>query len=326
MPKDITHWIIAEQTAASLAGTTLGEAARTCPNALKMGAVFPDMPLYLTGKSDAGRTAEQAGHEYHGTQGSDTYELLRAVLSAALQTNDPAIHALLTGIACHLQTDIIFHPLVFHATGNYHHPDPERRSLAVRGHRRFEVLLDLHFCELLNLRPRSYRADAFWKNLESPDPLFWTRQDSANPQRYPMLVQAIKKYLRVQRLFTNPAASRLAGAFHPWLPDAWQEVTGLFYWSASASCLARFHEKWTYLHPVTGTSHAESLHDLLERAVEASVSLCSRLEAAIDEKDETLFTDRGPSLDYGLVDGDGSTARFFAEPSFFENPPCDKEA
>ena len=141
-----------------------------------------------------------------------------------------------------------------------------------------------------------------------------------------MLVQAIKKYLRVQRLFTNPAASRLAGVFHTKLPDAWQEVTGLFYWSASASCLARFHEKWTYLHPVTGTSHTESLHDLLERAVEASVSLCSRLEAAIEEKDETLFTERGPSLDYGLVDGDGSMARFFAQRTLFENPPCDKEA
>ncbi len=326
MPKDITHWIIAEQTAARLAGTTLGEAAQTCPNALKMGAVFPDMPLYLTGKSDAARTAEQTGHEYHGTQGSDTYNLLRKILSAALQTNDPAIHALLAGVACHLQTDITFHPLVFHVTGNYHHPDPQKRSLAVRGHRRFEVLLDLHFCELLNRKPRSYQAAAFWKNLESQDPLFWTRHNPANPRRYPMLVQAIKKYLRVQRLFTNPAASRLAGVFHPRLPDAWQEVTGLFYWSASASCLARFHEKWTYLHPVTGTSHTESLHDLLERAVEASVSLCSRLEAAIEEKDETLFTERGPSLDYGLVDGDGSMARFFAQPTLFENPPCDKEA
>jgi len=70
----------------------------------------------------------------------------------------------------------------------------------------------------------------------------------------------------------------------------------------------------------------ESLHDLLEHAVEASVSLCSRLEAAIAKKDEALFTERGPSLDYGLVDGDGSMARFFAKPTLFENPPCDKEA
>ena len=332
MPKDITHWIVAEKTAARLHETRLGQSALECPGALKLGAVFPDMPLYLTGRSHHARLAETVGHEYHGTRGADTYNLLRTILAHIIpedhpvQKDTPALRAFLFGVACHLQTDIAFHPLVFYFTGNYHHPSPNQRSRAVRSHRRFEVLLDLQVCELLDQAPWGFQAVRFWKNLEARDLLSWTRSDPAHEHRYSMLLRAIKKYLLAQRLFTHPAASRLAARVHPFLPDAGKEITGLFYWSASTQCMERFRKKWHYLHPVTGEARSASTRELLDQAVEASALLCRRLETALEGKDPDLLDEYGPSLDYGLVSGNASQARYFAEPPFFDIPPCNKDA
>ena len=332
MPKDITHWIVAEKTAARLHETRLGQGALECPGALKLGAVFPDMPLYLTGRSHHARLAETVGHEYHGTRGADTYNLLRTILAHIIpedhpvQKDTPALRAFLFGVACHLQTDIAFHPLVYYFTGNYHHPGPNQRSRAVRSHRRFEVLLDLQVCELLDQAPWGFQAVRFWKNLEARELLSWTRSDPAHQQRYSMLLRAIKKYLFAQRLFTHPAASRLAAGVHPFLPDAGKEITGLFYWSASTQCMERFRKKWHYLHPVTGEARSASTRELLDQAVEASALLCRRLETALEGKDPDLLDEYGPSLDYGLVSGNASQARYFAEPPFFDIPPCNKDA
>jgi len=332
MPKDITHWIVAEKTAARMNESPLGKSALECPGPLKLGAVFPDMPLYLTGRSGHARLAETVGHEYHGTRGADTYNLLRTILdhlikkNQSVQKSNTALRAFLFGVACHLQTDITFHPLVFYFTGNYHHPGPNQRSRAVRSHRRFEVLLDLHVCELIDQTPWGFQAVRFWKNFEIRDLLSWTRSDPVHQQRYSMLLRAIKKYLFVQRLFTHPAASRLAAGAHPFLPDAGKEITGLFYWSASTQCMERFRKQWQYLHPVTGEARSASTRELMDQAVEASELLCSRLDTALEGKDPDLLAERGPSLDYGLVRGEASQARYFAEPPFFEIPPCDKDA
>ena len=322
MPKDIMHWVVAEKAAAGLRGTRLGNAALAYPNALKMGAVFPDMPLYLTGRSGLARVARAIGNAYHGIHGEDTYDLPRTLLNANLQSDSPALLAFLAGVACHLQTDIAFHPLVFFLTGDYNDPDPGKRSLAVRAHRRFEVLLDLHLCHMLNKPPEFFQAHSIWKNLESRELLWWTKQDTACPRLGDMFDRAIKKYLVFQRLFSFRPAVRLADRLDPFLSGRWREVTALFYRPAHADCQKRFTERLDYQHPVTGARYTATVDELMGLAVAESIAMCNRLETALDQKDPGHFSEAGPSLDFAVIGGRVNQARHFAKPLFFSAETC----
>lgn len=319
MPKEITHLLVAERTAERLRGTCLGDSAFGCPNALKMGAVFLDIPYYLTGTSKLAEMAAMVANEYHGTHGEDTYVLLRTLLAWSSKHVHPAHQAFLTGVISHLQTDMVFHPCIFFMTGNYHDTDPVKRTRAVRDHRRFEVMLDFHVCRVLGQKPQNFKARKFWKNLECQQLLGWSEEDKERPELGIMLKMAVKKFMTAQGLFPNSVASLIADVFDPILPDTLKELTALFYRHPPEYLMARLSGSLEYQNPMSGEICLARVDELLEQAVEKSIALCKWLESFLANGNSEYFAERGPSLNFGIIGADISLARYFAIPSFFDS-------
>ena len=322
MPKAIAHWLIAEKTAERLKDTELGGAMRAHPNALRLGAVFPDLPYFLRGKEPWINRCRVMGNEWHGSGGEDTHRLLRRILAmrppgAGLT---PPQQAFLAGVASHLRADIAFHPLVYHLTGNYYDPDPAKRSRAVRNHRRLETLLDMRVCGgLKNVPSYSARAIASRLECEYRELTAWARREGEPPELEEGLNRALRDFLELQSWFIRPWAARLAGALDSVAPDNARELAALFYMPKLALHLPRLSSPLRYQNPVTGQSEAATVDELAARAVEESVALCRRLEPMAARGEPGEFSEPGPSLNFGLAGAAVSEARFFSATPFFED-------
>lgn len=313
MPKEITHWLLAEKTVAQLPGTRLGDAAQRYPHLVKIGAVFPDLPYYVTGQNERARHAQALGSRYHGAGGEDTYELLRQILGPPGHRLPETRLAFMAGVASHLQVDMIFHPGIYYWTGNYYDPDPARRTRAIRNHRRFEALLDLRICGGL-AQARAFSARQIWTRLEGP-PLAWL--DWAEASSQPVLAHAAHVFLKAQGLFIQPLLSRLVQCLAPWLPSPQQELAALFYTPNLAKYVSRLAGPLEYHHPVSGQARTTTLEELMAQAVAGGAALCRRLEAALAAGAAAAFPDCGPSLNFGLAGADIAQAWHFAPTPFF---------
>ena len=313
MPKEATHWAIAEKTAERLGGTALGEAALACPNALKLGAIYPDLPYYLTGTGDLAKRAAALGNRYHGAHGEDTYDLPRALLAGIEESDAPARRAMLVGVASHLCADAAFHPLVYFVTGNYYDPDPARRSKAIRGHRRFEGLLDMVLCGGTE-GIRGCNAKQVWEALEEDAStlLPWSVRRQTVEGGAAILAAASEKFLEAQPMFGNPVAGLLAAWMTPWLPGHLKELAALFYGRPSAKALEKAGGAFEYRNPATGDPCAASARQLMEKAIDDSAALCAELETALGNGDAKTFRRAGPSLNFGIVGAGVDRARYFA--------------
>ena len=142
MPKEITHWRLAERVGQSLGEGPLRQAVRACPKAFMLGSVFHDCGYYAgdSRRYDVASLADRL----HGAKGEDTFEVLRlAVTRCVNQPISPPAVSFLAGLATHIAADCVFHPFVYYFTGNYYDSRLERRRAARRAHRRLEVLIDL---------------------------------------------------------------------------------------------------------------------------------------------------------------------------------------
>jgi hypothetical protein len=321
MPKEITHWLISDETAKRLGDTCLGRAARGHPNALRFGAVFHDVLFYLTGSDPATIHYRAQANRLHGAQGEDTHELLRRVVAVLPASPCRApLQAFLVGLASHIRTDATFHPLVFYLTGNYHDRDPRARNRAIRRHRQFEAWLDLRFCGG-PARARTYTAERMLRNLEYPlsgllpelAPLL--ADNDQTPAAQPALERALRTFRQIQGWLARPLPARLAGLLDPLLPSGVREYTALFYTPSLATRTDRLTGNISFRHPVTGTPGVTTLAQLFEQAVQDSVALCGQLETAIEMKDPSQFNAPGPSLNFGLPHTPVDRARYLAEPA-----------
>lgn len=306
----------AQRTGSLLNGTDFGEAAARCPHALQLGAVFPDLPYYLAGSDSLAREAALLGNRYHGENGEDTYELLRAMLRSLLEEDSPAHRAFLVGVASHLCLDAHFHPLVYFETGNYYDPDPARRTNAVRNHRRFEGLMDVVLCGSLR-NARGHCARQMWSHVETPIPalLDWAARHQAGPNVAAVLKAANESFLKAQNLFVQPLASGLLRGLEPFLPVKMRELTALFYRNPTARQWERMKEPFEFQNPVSGTVQKATIGELFQQGAESGAGLCRLMEKSIGEG---AFDLHGPSLNFGLVGAAVSQARYFADPPFFE--------
>lgn len=312
MPKDITHWIIAEETAKLLKESLIDNAAHKYPNLMKLGAVFPDIPYYLTGNSHFAEYANSTANQLHGKNGYDTYEILKKVALSISSCKSSEYSSFLFGLCCHISTDIAFHPFVFYFTGNYHSPDPLERTLAVQRHRHFETCLDIYY--LRNTRKgKSYKAKKIIKGLECPPSEIFTLMAGAynRPDLKRPLEMSLSKYVFAQKLFLNPVISLIFKIVGPLLSNKKKELAALFYKDSNKAFIEKFEGKFDYMNPVTGEHLFATLDELFADAVQASAILCSKVNSAIMDNGHCFFSEYGPSLNYGLNCKNGVNARYF---------------
>ncbi len=314
MPKEIVHWIVAEKTAAALGDGPMGKAASRYQEALNLGAVYPDIPYYLTAVSSLAQWGTQKGERYHGVRGEDTYDVIRCVLTCLCERDSPVLRAFLVGVVSHLQTDIVFHPMIFYFTGNTHDPDRFRRSRAIRDHRRIESILDQIFCRDINRNLRDYRAISLDKCQYFKE--LYGCMDRKDPNASSCFRAAVRRFIRVQGWYANPVLVRLPGRLDRFLPDSWQELSALLYRPMPGCCRPRLSEPLSYRNPVSGEAATTTLGELLGQAVARSRALCHRLESVLATGSPAGFPDPGPSLHFGIVGADASAFRYVAARCF----------
>lgn len=305
MPKEITHWLIAAHVADGLKGGILGNAVASNHCCLRLGAVFHDALFYLPKPSKAAHFLALA-YQLHGTKGEDTYDIVRKLAVATINSNRPGpLMAFLVGIVSHIYADALFHPLVYSLTGNHSDPDPAQRTKAIQAHRRYETLMDLCFCGGLQDLKR-YSLKQYLKRAEVPPPhlfdnaLATLAREKGLPDLSSAVVTAFRNFAIMQSLYKNQILSGLLYRMERFLPYGLKEISTLFYSPQLTAKLPKLSVVISYQNPVTGQALSQSLRKIFDTAVEKSVAFCRIIEPAIMQKLPLQLTERGPSLEAGL--------------------------
>src|SRR5512138_694828 len=103
MPKEVTHWLIAEAVSKRLEGTFLEETLRRNPNLLHIGAIIHDAPYYYL-KGDFESRFGSLPTRLHGTV-EDAVELVESLLRhlpTRPEHERDQLTAFLVGLVTHL--------------------------------------------------------------------------------------------------------------------------------------------------------------------------------------------------------------------------------
>lgn len=116
MPKELTHWIIAQRALDAMdAWSETSNVLRDHYDFYLAGAVLPDTLLHLVRGPDAG-VALNLADLFHDA-GKNSYAPLIMFEEKAKKALSADTKACLLGVLCHMQADIVFHPFVHSLSG-----------------------------------------------------------------------------------------------------------------------------------------------------------------------------------------------------------------
>jgi len=270
MPKEITHWILAERVLDELdESSRLPGIIRANHSAFLSGTVLPDTLLHLF-RGPHSRIALQLAHRFHDATGNSFAPLIQAEARHAggLPHN---LLACLLGVISHMLTDSVFHPYVFAQSG----------IDDIGLHYRLETAIDVYLLHL-GITPPVRRVD----ELITPE----TRQvlvdaaamlfdpDGELPRT--ALEQALALHCRFQSMYDRTWWKITANVLGTLFGSPFREQRHLFYpLDASGSdhlkLIAAIRE---WRHPVSGVVATTSLDELAEETVQQTVAVFRRID------------------------------------------------
>jgi hypothetical protein len=269
MPKEITHWILAERTAQRLAGSSLADVIQTNHAAYLGGAVLPDTLLHLF-RGPHSTTALQLADSFHNATGNSHAPLIQVAISrGGILPGD--LLACLLGVISHMQVDTVFHPYVFALSG----------VNAIGRHYRLETAIDVYL-----LRPGVTPPVRRMTHLVTPQtaPLLTDAMAMLfDPNgRLPRvaLERALALHCRFQGMY-DATAWKIAALILGCLPGSpFREQRQLFYplRARGPRHRAMIDSVTRWSHPVSGAASNASLDDLAEEAVSRTLALFRRVE------------------------------------------------
>ena len=266
MPKELTHWILADRVYAELAsGCPMKDMIANNRDYYLAGAVLPDTLMHLH-RSPQSAIARELAHLFHDSK-SNSYAPLIAAEKKFPEGLPDNLTACLLGIISHMQADIVFHPFVFNVAGIHD----------IGRHYRLETALDIYLIRrgaippvrhLRDLVTSANRADLINTCSLVFDP------DGQLPRS--VIEHAMNLHCRYQsrynRLFWRWLA-RLVGC----LPGSpLREMQQLFY----PLNLADDDEmilKGKWQHPVSGEPQTISIEGLADQAVQRTVTVLEKI-------------------------------------------------
>jgi hypothetical protein len=194
MPKEITHCILAERAARTMAASsntrkqTIGREIyfqfEKNPQLLYFGSVAPDIFFYDIALPWEFRVRQRGlpwGELIHGTQGENSlthiFEMIailqsrekQMVLTGGRQLTDAERNGLLLfvfGYLSHVALDTVMHPIVYYFAGNYYAAERHEKLRAEARHRAIETVLDLFNLARIENDLNRYRGI---KKMQLPD-------------------------------------------------------------------------------------------------------------------------------------------------------------
>ncbi len=318
MPKELTHFKIAQRTAEKLADTRFSSCLQNRPHALLLGSVLHDVTFY--GVTPGCRHVRGLGDILHGAGYRDTFDPIRlqAIHAQKAKNKDLPI-ALLVGMISHLYADAVFHPMVWHLTGDYFAQGRQPRSEAQQRHRTLESLMDMVACPEMLGHP-NYSLRLLLRRCKSlyTEGLPTGELAAIIGIQHKVLIDEMTKSWNLFALMQSMYSVRIiAGGIHacsPYLPNSIAEVAALFYAPQLMQQADILSGNVNFLHPLTGETHATTLEKMMEKAAGEAASLCRKLESSIFDGKAIDISGNGPSMDAGLSGQPAPSTAHFAVP------------
>lgn len=301
MPKEITHWIIADRIHQQMKDCPLKSCLTQNIHMYYIGAVALDTPYYLTGRN---RGFFQAlASRLHGNNGENTYDPVYRYFISYDREIPQSVYAFLCGVITHIMIDSAFHPLVYYLTGDYNDPDPELRSQAIVKHRQWEAGLDLHISETFFIQDPGWLRRTINSIKIDPDVLldnlcmlYFSSPGACRSQ--------VKRALHLHAHWTNNAASRPLFFLY--------KVANRLSRGSLSPVLASFYpahidreyykQRFEYFHTGWGEQRQESLLEIEQRAITSSLDFLNNLQNMPTPSELSILFKgiRGPSLETGI--------------------------
>ncbi|BCS90305.1 zinc dependent phospholipase C family protein [Pseudodesulfovibrio sediminis] len=320
MPKDLIHFKITEMTAAKLADTPYADHLTAHQSGLLLGAVFHDGLFY--GRSGPGRSLERLAHQLHGSNGQDTFTLIRLQTEHIAQLAEPGLAiSLLVGMVTHIFADVVMHPMVWYLSGNYYADDAAQKSRVRQRHRALESLMDMIMCPEMLGRP-TYRVRRLMHSLKPtlfaalPVKGIADMAALSATETRAGLQNAFGWYGRLQTLYSTAWLARSLFTLIPLLPSAVVELVTLFYAPQLLRQAGYFDQPFTYTHPMTGKAQTATLAGMMEEAASRASELCRTLQPALFDNAPLHLPDPGPSLDTAIPGVATHRMSHYADPPF----------
>lgn len=268
MPKELTHWLLAERALAALPEESALRRIIALHRAAYLGgAVLPDTLAHLVRgpfHSKAGSLSER----FHNPSGNSYAPLIRAERQFAGPLPAP-LFACFLGVVSHMEADAALHPYVYAAAGNR----------GIGEHYRIETGIDLHFLGR-GERPPQRRLDRLLSAsgkealVSAATRLF--DPEGELPRR--AVEHSLALHCRFQgmydRLFWKLAVRALGRVWG----SPFSEQRHLFYPLRGRAAGEASMAAGQWRHPESGEVSGASVGELARRAVERTVVLMRRIE------------------------------------------------
>lgn len=305
MPRDITHFILADEAAKSIKNKEIFDN----PNAFHMGCVTADAFLYSL--------SPQLSTRLHGGLGDDTRAVVLEMMDRLKSEKNPQKaaeqKAFICGYLCHMATDLTFHPLIYSISGsqlkenNHSESDAE---LSKACHRYAETWLDLYMMREKNLSFEEFkpfrkivtnvamriRLDDFftdcYQNALKAKKHTWGDNFDLQAQFHNAMTrqflvdkitqnQTIAEILRKQDNIMNGDLKLYTSGFYDFEGEIPKRLTA-----------------GSFVHPVTGKTIKKSLNDLEQDAVKCTIKFIRAVDDYIQSGDREAFLKAVPNYNY----------------------------
>jgi len=319
MPKEATHWILAENTWQAMPDGLLKREILENKALYYLGAIIFDTPYYvLTGQNRSNLYA--AAQRLHGYNASRSFNPFRA-LATSPENMPEGYRPFLAGALTHVAADAVFHPLIYYFGGNDEDVFTNKAAQATARHRRLETALDLHFLSRNgNTAFRNLRLPGLYRNRENEERAFLKLlnllyfgkvllKDSA-------LKLAVWQHALIHVLIHQKRIHQFIELFDILCPQQARRikpVEALFYATCQEADPRFFQRALVYRHPVTGEERQESINDLQDRMVALSLEFLERIDNIERQADlkKRLAGAVFPSLYHGLPPDRSLKIHFF---------------
>jgi len=289
MPKELTHWIVAEQTAANLPeGSRLSLIISGHHEMYLAGAVLPDTLLHLFSGPYA-PVALALADSFHDSN-DNSYNPLIRVNEQFPEGLPPNILACLLGVISHIQADIVFHPFVYAVTG----------TNDMGSHYRMETMIDVCLLQSGAIPPVRHLSELFIPQvrehlIEVLSLLF----DPENKLPVDVVSRSLHLHCHYQAMYDNlfwQTAAPILGS----LPiHRFRRQQHLFYPLNLFGKKYELENEGKWCCPVTGNQRQETLKDLVTTVVQRTQILFGLIKK-YDSLKTALTVEPGENLLTGL--------------------------
>jgi len=298
MPKEVTHWLIADEVCKHRTINISPEYR----NVVLLGAVFHDV-LYYYIKRDKEILATLPD-KFHGSNKEDSFYFVEELINLYNQADKPdkaVVRAFTIGFASHIFVDINFHPFVYYMTGNSYDKDPVKRKIAVQKHREIECVIDCCLEKDANSH-KAYDISAMYKDARQYLEVIFSNGIEYKKYGVRLIIDDIlvsyKNFNYARKLFINGFLVKIMAFSEPLLPKSLQAIKQLSYHQHKYYTPSDVTGELTYFDTVTNEPHITTLQAMKERAVYDTLEFCHLLPAFFDG---TAALPIGPSLETGQV-------------------------